>query len=177
MREIIARTSQLLREAGYTVAPAGADGDAILFEDPTVIGFAIEFPNPDDLIQSWEARLLSLTSSHEMALRRSREKSWNAYAVLLCEDEISEDKKAVLQSIEENLSGTRKIVRSGLPDNSSLTQALLPLLPLQGAPELPVVDMEAEIRSRTKELSDEVLRAFFSEASEMIALQIIEEAT
>lgn len=176
MTGALIRTSHLLREAGYTVVPTGTDGRALLFEDPTVIGFAIEFENPDELIQSWERKLSALTTSCELALRRSQEKAWNAYAVLLCDLEVSEDQKAVLQTIEEDLSGTRKIVRSGLPDVHSLTQALLPLLPLQGAPELPVVNMESEIRSRTTELSDEVLRAFFSEASEPIALQVIEEA-
>jgi hypothetical protein len=36
--------------------------------------------------------------------------------------------------------------------------------------------MREEIRNRTTELPDEVLQAFFSNASEMIALQVIEEA-
>jgi hypothetical protein len=176
MNDLLARVKQLLVEANYVVVESPADDDALLYENTTVIGFALEFRSPEELVAEWESRLSSLISAHEIALRRSRDKSWNAYALLLCQGTVSTGQKIVLQTIEEDLSGTRKIVRGDLPDHLSLTQALLPLLALQGAPELPVVDMELEIRSRTTELPDEVLKAFFSSASEIITLQVIEEA-
>jgi hypothetical protein len=47
---------------------------------------------------------------------------------------------------------------------------------LQNAPELPVIDMKEEIRIRTTELPDEALLAYFSDATDAIALQVIEEA-
>ena len=43
--------------------------------------------------------------------------------------------------IEEDLTGTRKIARSGIRDSSDLRAALLPLLPLQSAPKLEAVDI------------------------------------
>ena len=177
MSEILTRANQILAGAGFAVEPAGFDETAFLFEDSTVIGFAFEFTTPTELIQTWQARLSSTTKTYQFAIRRSQEKSWNAYALLLCGPAATESEKVLLQTIEEDLSGTRKIVRSDLPDLTSVIQALLPLLPLQRAPELPAVDMEAEIRLRASELPDDALRAFFSEAADSIALQVIEEAS
>lgn len=165
-----------LANAGFEVVPDFELSNAILFENDTVLGFALYFDSAEQLERDWRQSLNSLINNHQFALRRSGEKAWNTYAVLLCGEVVSTSRKPALQAIEEDLSGTRKIVRSGVTGTYDVVLALLPVLPLQSAPELPVIDMQQEIRSRTTELPDEVLQAFFSDASEVIAMQVIEEA-
>lgn len=165
-----------LGAAHFEVIPDAEASNAVLFENDTVLGFAVHFETAAQLEDGWRDLVGSLVNRHQFALRRSGRKAWNTYAVLLCTEPVSSSRKPALQSIEEDLAGTRKIVRCGIEGPHDVIQALLPLLPLQNAPELPVIDMQEEVRDRTTELPDEVLKAFFSDASEVIALQVIEEA-
>jgi hypothetical protein len=168
--------SSTLSSANFEVTPDVEQPNALLFESDTALGFVLHYETVDQLEREWHDSINALISRHQFALRRSGQKAWNAYAVLLCAEAVKTSRKPALQAIEEDLSGTRKIVRAGVEGAHDVIIALLPLLPLQNAPELPVIDMREEIRNRTTELPDEVLQAFFSNASEMIALQVIEEA-
>jgi hypothetical protein len=148
----------------------------MLFENDTVLGFVVEFATVDQLSNGWEQASSRLVERHELALRRSGDKAWNTYCVLLSTETVSSTQRIVLQTIEEDLTGMRKIVRCGVNGPVEITNALLPLLPLQHAPELPTIDLPSEIRARTTELPGEVLQAFLSDAADAIALQVIEEA-
>ena len=90
-------------------------------------------------------------------------------------DEDRDAELAALAAIEEDLTGTRKIARSGIKDVSDMEAALLPLLPLQSAPKLDAVDMVYEIRQRSTELSPRAVDAFVSGVEESVVLQVIEE--
>ena len=173
MTTITSWVEEVLRESAYAVIRV--DDNRLLFENSTVIGFVVEFPTIAELIDQSIQTLTSLTSQYQLALRRSGNKTWNAYAVLLTPESTNSSSKAVLQSIEENLIGTRKIVRGTILSRHSVVQALLPLLPLQRSPDLPLIDMQEEISSRVAELPEAAMKAFFSTASEAIALQVIEE--
>jgi hypothetical protein len=96
--------------------------------------------------------------------------------VFLGEAEANYGERVALSSIEENLTGTRKLARAGISDSESLRAALLPLLPIQNAPHLGAVDMAAEIKLRTTELPTRVVDAFLStRAQEASVAQILEE--
>jgi hypothetical protein len=176
LSEIVDLAASELASSGYAVVPDLERASVLLFENDTALGFVIAFSRIEELKRDWQASIDSLVSRHQFALRTSGTKAWNAYCVLLCRDAASPSEKAVLQTIEEDLAGTRKIVRAGIENPHDVIQALLPLLPLQNAPELPVIDMPAEIRGRTTELPAEAIEAYFSTATEGIAAQVIEEA-
>lgn len=81
-----------------------------------------------------------------------------------------------MTSIEEDLTGARKIVRGGVSSPDSLQAALIALLPLRHAPRLEAVDMRAEIKLRTTELPSRAVEAFLSGMPEAAITQILEEA-
>jgi hypothetical protein len=96
-------------------------------------------------------------------LRQSKDKSWNAYSVLLTEPDLSGDLANEFLKIEEDFRGTRKIAKSGLHTISQLTRALLPLLAIQNLVELERDDSKERLRSRLSRLSPRLLEAFLEQ--------------
>lgn len=94
---------------------------------------------------------------------------------MIASDAADYSNSVALAAIEEDLSGTRKIARAGVRDITDLRSVLLPLLPLQSAPKLEAVDMQAEIRQRATELLPRVVDAFLSSADDGVVTQILEE--
>jgi len=127
------------------------------------------------LLQRWRADDSALISQHQLSLRRAQAKAWNAYTVCLAVNAASFGELVALNAIEEDLTGTRKIARAGIGDLEELRAALLPLLPIQHAPNLEPVEMPAEIRLRTTELPPHAVEAFLSEAQETVVIQVLEE--
>ncbi len=177
MIEILQMVELTLAEAGYSVAQLPQQPiPAALFEGATALGFVVVFPSVRALIDDWDGVIRRLVDQQQLGLRRSGDKAWNAYAVLLTDDAAGESIRPVLNAIEEDLVGLRKIVREGVATQQAVTRALLPLLPLLNSPELPVIDMEEEIRLRTGGVPSEALKAFFSRAPAGVSLQVIEES-
>jgi hypothetical protein len=117
-----------------------------------------------------------LVAENQLGLRRAQSKAWNTYTVFLAVAKANYGQRVALSSIEEDLAGTRKLARAGISDSEDLRAALLPLLPIQNAPDLEAVDMSAEIKLRTTELPTRVVDAFLSpRAQETSVAQILEE--
>jgi len=165
---------QLVQAAYATAIVDGPNEPVLMFEDDLVLGFALCFPDAAALIEGWLAASERVLRAAQFALRRAEAKSWNTYLVLLAEAPADYGQTATLETIEENLVGTRKIVRAGIATAEDARTALLPLLPLQAAPRLEAVDMPAEIRLRTSELPGELVNAFLSEASETVLSQLLD---
>jgi hypothetical protein len=151
-------------------------GKALTFESDTVLGFIMAYENCALLIERWSADMGALVAENQLGLRRAQSKAWNTYTVFLAMGEANYAQKIALSSIEENLTGTRKLARAGVDDSEDLRAALLPLLPIQHAPHLEPVDMSAEIKLRTTELPTRVIDAFLApQAPETSVVQILEE--
>lgn len=148
---------------------------ALAFEGSTVLGFLVAYETPVQLLDRWDVESTLLINRHRLSLRRASSKAWNTYAVFIARSEANAHEKVALGSIEEDLSGTRKIARAGISDARGVRGALLPLLPIQNAPRLEAVDMTAEIRLRTSELPSRVVDAFLSGAQETTVAQVLEE--
>ena len=176
MKSLLEEAKEILSDNQFSIGENSELPLLLTFEGPSVLGFLIEFDSTETLIETWQEKLQEAQSRYQLALRSSGEKAWNAYAIMLTQDNATSDQKVVLQSIEENLTGTRKIVRAEINGKQELIQALLPLLPIQSHPKLPPIDIVDEIRKRTTELPEDALDALFSNASDVIALQVIEEA-
>lgn len=176
MIDIIASSLEILTSAGFTAGRISINNrDSILFEDATVLGFLLAYRDPSELALAWEADASCAISDYQLVLRRAGQKAWNAYIVLLATADGDYRQSAALAAIEEDLAGTRKIARMAIRDIADLRAALLPLLPLQAAPKLEAVDIQAEIRERATELPPRAVDAFLSTADESVVMQVLEE--
>lgn len=177
MIDILSTCSEVLSSADYSIQRASIDTHEILvFENATTMGFVLSYETPSKLLSHWETDAKLVLTRYAFALRRAGQKAWNTYTVLLAGGSIGISENAQLTSIEEDLSGTRKIARAAIADGQDIKAALLTLLPLQSAPRLEAVDLPAEIRARTSELSSHIVNAFLSNADDATVLQILEGA-
>ena len=165
-----------LSTAEYSVGALDMpDGSVTIFENDTILGFALYYPDPETLIQSWRSASARVFEHARFALRHAGTKAWNAYLLLLADAPGDYGQTIALANIEEDLVGTRKIARAGVEIPDELRNALTPLLPLQTAPRLEAVDMAAEIKLRTSELPSELVDGFLSNASSAVLLRMLEE--
>jgi hypothetical protein len=165
-----------LADASFELtAVCGDTGHAFLFENDTILGFAILYDGAADLISRWSADADRLIVTRRFQLKAAGQKAWNAYVLLLAASKPSTAEAVTLSLIEEDLRGYRKVARAGCDDLDELNRALLPLLPVQAAPILDAVDSKLEVRQRATEISGKLLDAFLSEADEQIVLQILEQ--
>lgn len=175
MIDLIQATHDVLSRANYSVNRfICGNSPALRFESNVVLGFVFAYERPAELVATWKESSTRAIRDNQFALRRAGQKAWNTYLVLLCEGVGAAEDVARLCSIEEDLSGTRKIARMGIAGSSELAKALLPLLPLQSAPQLEAVDSRAEIRQRTTALPSRAVEAFLSDAEPSTVLQAIE---
>lgn len=175
MSAVLEDSQRLLSEAGLAAAMAGAGG-VLSFEGDTVLGFVIAYDTPGDLLARWKADVQRIVAENQLGLRRAQLKAWNTYVVLLAAVDASYPELVAMMSVEEDLTGARKIVRGGVGSPDALQAALVSLLPLRHAPRLEAVDMRAEILLRTTELPPHAVEAFLSGAPEATVMQVLEEA-
>lgn len=175
MTTILGIVQEQLLEGGYAVGTNDhPDGPVVLFENDSILGFVLCFPDAATLLERWRTTSQRVLQSAQFALRRAERKAWNAYLVCLAEAPGDYGQNIMLGGIEEDLVGTRKIARAGIADVVDVRAALLPLLTIQNAPRLDAVDMQAEIRLRTTELPAELIDGFLGGASETTLLQLLE---
>ena len=174
MSKTIITLRTLLSDAGYSIGDLNElDGTVVTFENDTVLGFVLLYPDAAKLIESWKTDSARVLGKVQSALRQAGEKAWNAYLVLLADSGGNYGQNITLGNIEENLVGTRKIARAGIEAPDELRNALMPLLSLQNAPRLEAVDMPTEIKLRTSELPPKLVKGFLSSASDFVLLQYL----
>ena len=177
MLNLLEECQRLLAEAGIETSAVDKDRqNRFAFESATVLGFAFAYDSADHLLNHWQSDANLAIESSQLALRRAAAKAWNTYVILLTDATPTYSQTVSLSSIEEDLTGTRKIARAGITDATRLRAAVLPLLPIQNAPRLEAVDMVSEIRLRTTELSPKVVEAFLSATPEAVVAQIFEDS-
>lgn len=172
---LLADAEVVLRDAGFDVQRMDAQSAGVTFENDTVLGFLLTYDTPAGLLAEWAALADLLVAQRQFQLRAAGKKAWNAYLVLLATKPADYAEAAALNSVEEDLSGLRKITRAGLTCRADVSRALISLLPFQAAPILVAVDSRAEIRQRTTELPPKVVEAFLSQADTSVVFQILEE--
>lgn len=175
MSALLSIVQEQLVGAGYAVATAdGQDGPVLLFENDSILGFVLCFPDATAVLEQWVSSSQRVLLTAQFALRRAERKAWNTYLVFLAAADGDPGQNMMLGLIEEDLVGTRKIARAGITNAEGVRTALLPLLAIQNAPHLDAVDMQAEIRLRTTELPNELVDAFLSGAAESTLTHLLE---
>jgi hypothetical protein len=159
---LLAEARRLLESSKYKTFPAPG-GDLFYFEDSSLLGLVWIASSPGVLLEQWRRLQDSFLHEKDLQLRQSRDKSWNAYSVLLTEPDVSGNQDNEFLRIEEDFRGTRKIARAGLHSVSQLTRALLPLLAIQNLVELERDDSKERLRSRLSRLSPRLLEAFLEQ--------------
>jgi hypothetical protein len=149
---------RLLESSKYRTYP-GANEDIFYFEDSSLLGFVWIASNPEELVKEWQRVQDTFLGEKDPQLRNSKDKSWNAYSVLLTESDVSGEQAHALLRIEEDFRGTRKIARAGLRTAGQLMKALLPLLAIQNLVELERDDSKERLRSRLSRLDQALLEA------------------
>ena len=170
------RAVEILRNAAYSTGELPLDNvlSVATFESDTVLGFLCCYETPSLLLANWANETAAILKRSQLLLRRSNEKAWNVYFVLLAEAPASHGEILALGAIEEDLVGTRKIARAGTAAESDLLWALLPLLPMQHSAQLEAVDMQAEIRLRAQEVPPALVEMFLAKTSDSTLLQSLE---
>ncbi|MFY9730743.1 MAG: hypothetical protein WAK24_09050 [Candidatus Acidiferrales bacterium] len=158
----LAEARRLLESSKYRTFPADSN-DVFYFEDSSLLGFVWIASSPDVLLEQWRRLQDSFLREKDLQLRQSKDKSWNAYSVLLTEPDVSGDRANEFLKIEEDFRGTRKIAKAGLHTISQVTRALLPLLAIQNLVELERDDSKERLRSRLSRLSPRLLEAFLEQ--------------
>lgn len=146
----------------------------VIFENATVLGFVFFYSDSSDLIANWRNDNVQVIRETQFSLRRAGHKAWNTYSVFLADIQMDPRGAFVLQAIEEDLAGTRKIARAGVKNGDELRLALLPLLAIQNAPRLEPIDMAEEIRLRTSELPGDLVDGFIANAPNSVMVQLLE---
>lgn len=143
------------------------------FENDLNLGFVYCFQSTEYLLENSESHCKEILGRFHFQLRSAGEKSWNIYSVFLSVGRSTEQQNNLMRRIEEDLSGTRKIMRAVVPDIEGVKSALLPLLSIQNPPTLGPVDMINEIRDRASTLPTNAVEAFLLAAPNAEILRLI----
>jgi hypothetical protein len=138
---------QILTNAGYRVQTPKASEPTVYFEDDTLLGFVTAFPDLPTLLTAWRAQQDSFTAKHARWLRTAPVKAWNVYSVFLTREACPPSMLPEVLKIEEDFSGTRKLVRTDLIAREDVERALYPLLPIQMVVSLSDIDPVGRLRA------------------------------
>lgn len=164
----------VLEDAGYFCFEVEDPAfNCVGFENDLNLGFIHCFASTEELLEQWSTRNDAVLSRFQFQLRAAGEKSWNVYSVFLSIGPSSEQQNTLMGRIEEDLSGTRKIMRAILPDLEGARTGLLPLLGIQNPPILGPVDMVEEITNRTSGLPSKAVQAFLESAPNTEILRLM----
>jgi hypothetical protein len=137
MIDVLSTTQLILRAAGFSTRLATGDGpDILYFEDSNVMGFGRAFETPAALLSEWRTTETALLTRNAQRFRAAGEKAWNVYLLLLTASSANVSEDRHVRWIEEDLERTRKLAACGLVSRDDLTNALLPILPIQSQPSL-----------------------------------------
>ena len=122
----------VLENAGYDTH-LDTKRPQLIFEDPNIFGFVSFFDDIPSILTSWRSEQDRFVRANTPALSRVPTKAWNIYAIFITKDDCTDENLTALLNIEEDLQGARKIVGAGVRTESTLTEALAPILPLRSA--------------------------------------------
>lgn len=173
MDEILKIIGSVLEDASYThFVVDDPTISCVGFENDLSLGFVYSFQSTEGLLENWKSYSENILSRFQFQLRSAGDKSWNVYSVFLSVGSSTEQQNSLMGRIEEDLSGTRKIMRAVVPDVEGVRSGLLPLLRIQNPPILGPVDMIEEISVRASGLPTKAVEAFLHSApnSEILRL-------
>ncbi len=125
----------------------------ICFEDDVIFGFVSVFSKPNDLITRWRDTETSILRRFAPNIRGAGDKAWNVYSIFICTEATSDTESREIRWIEENLERTRKLTANGVVTREDVTNALLPLLPIQHQPLLLADNIRERLKRRIQAIA------------------------
>lgn len=157
MTDIPSTVQIVLQEAGYKTWLVPIESFAIVcFEDDAVMGFVCGFDDPGALLARWRSIESLFLMKHGPGLRQAEEKAWNVYSIFLVASSATEEQAREIRHIDEDLERTRKIAACGLVGQEDITNALLPILPIQYRPRLEDEDLTERLKRRIASIAPNV---------------------
>ena len=157
MIDVLSIVQLILRDAGFNTSSLSVDRyPGVLFEDDAVVGFAVVFPDSQELLSKWKAIEFAFLTRHAHSLQKAGEKAWNVYTVLLSQEAADSAVERQVRWVEEDLDRTRKITASGIETREDLVTALLPLLPIQYRPSLGKENIGERLKQRIGLIAPEI---------------------
>ncbi len=151
---------ETLRIANFDLLRPSDRPSHLYFEDGTLMGLFVEFPNVDALLTQWRNEQDEFLAANAEKIRSSASKAWNLYCVFMTSDEAADAHALDIAAVEEDFRGTRKIVGAGVISRADVVQTLLPILPIQNLLEIAETDVRKDLRDRLT-LSEPVKAALF----------------
>ncbi len=82
--DILSASADALGRAGFVISSVSVEGtNVLLFEDSTVLGFLLAFPDARELMTRSTHAADVVLKNHQFGLRRAGKKAWNAYLALI----------------------------------------------------------------------------------------------
>jgi hypothetical protein len=139
---------EILGGCGYqTHAPKPVD-NVFHFEDDTLLGFVAVHPDVPALLARWREQQDIFVKTQARLLRDAPVKAWNVYSVFLTSAVGSPGLRDRMIAIEEDFSGTRKLLRQALVTRDDVVRALYPLIPVQNVVVLSEADAVDRLRTQ-----------------------------
>jgi hypothetical protein len=149
MTEILSTSLGVLQENHYVTRLLQLESvDFLSFEDESIMGCVLDFPDAESLLSSWRRWEEAFLRANANRFRLAGEKAWNVYCVFLTSADADEKRRREVKWIEEDLDRTRKLAMCGVSNKQLLVDALLPLLSLQHKPALENESYEQRLRRR-----------------------------
>ena len=149
MTDLTSTVQVVLNSAGYQTRLSELEQlVSVSFEDDSIMGFVGVFNDAASLLRKWRPMETAFLRRHAADFKASGEKSWNVYAVFLTAGVVDTVQAREVRWIEEDLERTRKLAATGITTREELTDALLPILPLQYQPYLEVEDLAFRLQRR-----------------------------
>ncbi|MGH9551937.1 MAG: hypothetical protein ACRD3W_21305 [Terriglobales bacterium] len=180
MMDLSSTLQIVLQEAGYRTSLVSMEHrpNPISFEDDAVMGFAVVFQQPAELLEKWSPIQTALLTRYAAALRKADQKAWNVYSIFLCSAAANETQEREIRLLEEDLQLTRKVAACNLAGHEDVVSALLPVLPIQHHPRLEGDDLTERLRRRIASFAPAAATAALDErVSPIEVIRLLREAT
>jgi len=164
----------ILKDAGYRLSEIRRPPERALFEDETVMGALIAYPDARTLLESWQREQDRFLGECAVQIRGAATKAWNIYTVHLTSKFNDNEELNALSKIEEDFRATRKIAKVAVSRDEAI-QALLPLLPLQAYANGAVEDLPERLRKALK-LRPDTIDTILTQSPAEIAKKLLEES-
>ena len=146
---VIEAASRVLASARFDTWPIeNLPFPCLGMESVGLLGFVFAFPDVQSLLENWRATEDAAIRRHAPSFKLAGDKAWNVYSVFATADKAEPIARRKLQTIEEDLSQTRKLTGDGVRDDKAMKAALLPLLPIIERPLLSNFDPQERLASR-----------------------------
>ena len=153
MPELVHDVRAALHAAGYDTLMLRPDSAVLYFEDDSIMGHVHVVESAEEILDRWESIQDEFLRSNAPRFLRDPLKAWNIYTVLVTAAPHTQRTATALLSVEDDMRGTRKIVRAGVVTKQDVLGALAPILPLRNVSTVSPVNLTTRLEERLRAIA------------------------